>query len=30
LRARKEELTAKFKAEGLPKPQTTTFVEATV
>ena len=30
LRARKEELVATYKAGGLPKPETTTFVEATV
>jgi hemerythrin superfamily protein len=30
LRARKEELVATYKAGGLAKPQTTTFVEATV
>jgi len=30
LRARKEELVAKFEAEGLPRPETTTFTEATV
>ncbi|MEG3144628.1 hemerythrin domain-containing protein [Sphingomonas sp. RT2P30] len=30
LRARKEELVASYKAGGLPKPETTTFTEATV
>ena len=30
LRARKEELTAEYKAKGLPKPETATFTEATV
>ena len=30
LRARKEELTAEYKANGLPKPETATFTEATV
>ncbi|HEX4693384.1 hemerythrin domain-containing protein [Sphingomonas sp.] len=30
LRARKEELVTRFEAEGLPKPETTTFTEATV
>jgi len=30
LRARKEELVATYKASGLPRPKTTTFVEATV
>jgi len=30
LRARKEELVATYKASGLPKPETTTFVEAQV
>jgi hemerythrin superfamily protein len=30
LRARKEELIADYRANGLPKPETTTFTEATV
>lgn len=30
LRARKEELIADYKAHGLPKPKTKTFVDATV
>jgi hypothetical protein len=30
LRARKQELVATYKAGGLPKPETTTFVEATI
>ncbi|MDB5679008.1 MAG: hemerythrin, partial [Sphingomonas bacterium] len=30
LRARKEELVADYTANGLPKPETTTFTEATV
>ncbi|MES2095724.1 MAG: hemerythrin domain-containing protein [Pseudomonadota bacterium] len=30
LRTRKEELIAQYKAGGLPRPETTTFVEATV
>ena len=30
LRARKEELTAQYKAGGLPKPETTTLTEVTV
>ncbi|MGH6614829.1 hemerythrin domain-containing protein [Sphingomonas sp.] len=30
LRARKDELIARYKADGLPRPKTATFVEATV